>query len=116
MRPALRLLKAIPRLPVHITFYKRVNCGLCVQASDVLARVWNRRPFEFEEVDVMAVAGHDYEFDVPVIHVVPTVGTDSLGPPAEATKLMHRLKEGEVIKAIDAVVEKSGGKWPSYLH
>lgn len=55
----------------RITLFTRANCGLCDNARLVLSKVWDKRPFHYEEVDVMA-RGHEkwkdvYEFDVPVV-------------------------------------------------
>ena len=67
MRPSARLLHRASR----ITLFTRANCSLCDDAKLVLSRVWNKKPFEFEEIDVMAPAEKQwrdiYEFDTPVV-------------------------------------------------
>ncbi len=40
-----------------VTLYGRPGCHLCEDALQVLKRVRERRPFEFEEVDIEADAG-----------------------------------------------------------
>ena len=77
MRPAARLLQQACR----ITLFTRENCGLCAQARSVLSDVWDARPFDFKEVDIIkAGSGPElgskprwrdlYEFDVPVVGVL----------------------------------------------
>ncbi|CAM1507201.1 Fc.00g068420.m01.CDS01 [Cosmosporella sp. VM-42] len=55
----------------RITLFTRENCGLCVQARSVLSDVWDKRPFDFKEIDIVkpaAKAWKDlYDFDVPVV-------------------------------------------------
>lgn len=55
----------------RITLFTRENCGLCVQAKSVLSDVWDKRPFDYKEVDIVkpeAQAWKDlYDFDVPVV-------------------------------------------------
>lgn len=56
----------------RITLFTRENCGLCVQAKSVLSNVWDSRPFDFEEVDIIKDVTIPrwrdlYEFDVPVV-------------------------------------------------
>jgi hypothetical protein len=44
---------------------------LCTNAKDVLSDVWDKKPFEYKEIDVMAAEGRQwkgfYEFDTPVV-------------------------------------------------
>ena len=49
--------------------FTRPNCSLCVNAKAVLAKVWERRPFEYDEVDVLKQKKWKalYEYDVPVV-------------------------------------------------
>ena len=63
-----------PRLLQHtcrITMFKRDNCSLCDRAKGVLSIVWDRRPFEYRELDLMAPGNKRwkdlYEFDAPVV-------------------------------------------------
>lgn len=44
-----------PRLPIHITLFTRAQCALCTTAHSNLARAWQLRPFEFTQIDVMAL-------------------------------------------------------------
>jgi glutaredoxin len=63
---------ALKRLPVHLTFFTRSSCALCHNARDILAQSWERRPFEYTEIDVMTTRDTKwkdaYEFDVPVTY------------------------------------------------
>jgi glutaredoxin len=119
----------LPRLPVHVTFFTRASCGLCVAAREVLAAAWQQRPFEYTEVDVMAAAGRwrdAYEFDVPVVHIVPAravapraqdgrgdgVGGDGVvadvhgtGTHGERRKIMHRFTVDQVVGVLREVQE-----------
>lgn len=65
--------------------FTRENCGLCTQAKSVLSDVWDTRPFEFKEVDIVkpeAKRWKDlYDFDVPVVsfpHSLAVEGRESL--------------------------------------
>lgn len=55
----------------RITLFTRETCGLCTQAKGVLSDVWDKRPFEYKEVDIVkpeSKAWLDlYDFDVPVV-------------------------------------------------
>lgn len=57
----------------RLTLFTRANCGLCDNAKKVLSDVWDRRPFEYDEVDVMAPGQQKwkdvYEFDTPVVSI-----------------------------------------------
>lgn len=67
MQPSIRLLQHACR----ITLFTRQNCMLCTNAKGVLSDVWDKRPFEYREIDVMAPEGKSwkdfYEFDTPVV-------------------------------------------------
>lgn len=68
-------MRATARLFRHacrITLFTRENCGLCTQARSVLSNVWDARPFEYKEVDIIKDESVPrwrdlYEFDVPVV-------------------------------------------------
>ncbi len=66
MRPSSRLLQAC-----RITLFTRSNCSLCTDAKSSLSTVWDARPFEYTEVDVMkpdqGAWRNLYEFDTPVV-------------------------------------------------
>lgn len=56
----------------RITLFTRETCGLCTQAKSVLSDVWDRRPFEYKEIDIIKSQQIPrwrdlYEFDVPVV-------------------------------------------------
>lgn len=36
----------------RITMFGRDTCGLCTQAKSVLSDVWDKRPFQFQEVNL----------------------------------------------------------------
>ncbi|RMY50923.1 hypothetical protein D0865_06633 [Hortaea werneckii] len=112
MRPTAVLLQHALRL----TFFTRPNCMLCTEAKDVLSKVWDRRHFEYNEVDVMQPAGKEwrnlYEFDTPVrkitearqVHFDKTRDLEqTTGTTAKARKVMHRFTEAEVEAAMDDV-------------
>lgn len=67
MRATSRLLQ----LPCRITLFTREHCGLCVSARSVLSDVWDSRPFDYKEVDIVKPAAQPwkdlYDFDVPVV-------------------------------------------------
>ena len=55
----------------RITLFTRDNCSLCKDAKAVLSKVWDKRPFEYDEIYVMAGEQSSwkavYEFDTPVV-------------------------------------------------
>lgn len=55
----------------RITLFTRAQCSLCDDAKVVLKRVWEKRPFEFKEVDVMTRENRQwrklYQFETPVV-------------------------------------------------
>ena len=57
-----------------MTLFIRQNCSLCTDAKDVMSKVWDRRPFEYTEIDVMAPGQTKwknlYEFDTPVVRLL----------------------------------------------
>jgi hypothetical protein len=66
MFPTQRLLHAS-----RITLFMRHNCGLCHQAKGVLSDVWDKRPFEYTEIDLAQPSFESwknlYDFDIPVV-------------------------------------------------
>lgn len=62
---------ALRQYVCRITLFTRANCGLCDNAKQVLSNVWDRRPFEYDEIDVMRPDQEKwknlYEFDTPVV-------------------------------------------------
>ena len=59
----------------RITLFTRQNCGLCENAKQVLDKVQTRKPFLFQQVDIMASQNSKwkiYEFDVPVVSTIDT--------------------------------------------
>src|SRR5690554_147554 len=109
MHPTLRRLA--PALPVHLLFLTRSSCAICTNTKPVLARAWNRRPYEYTKVDVMTDAGKEYrayEFDVPVVRVSRVVGGEhgSAVVGEKVREMMHRIDEEEVVR----VLEQVGGR------
>jgi glutaredoxin len=76
MRPTLGLWRQTLRL----TFFTRPNCGLCTEAKEILTKVWSRRPYEYDEIDVMAAKQEKwkalYEFDTPVVSSTDHLSAD----------------------------------------
>ncbi|KAK4993961.1 hypothetical protein LTR66_001352 [Elasticomyces elasticus] len=94
----------------RITLFTRANCSLCSDAKQVLSKVWDKRPFEYTEIDVMQSKEekwkHLYEFDTPVVHFDKTEENNTHFETSEnARKLMHRFKEEEVQKAMDEAMQ-----------
>ncbi|KAF2145603.1 uncharacterized protein K452DRAFT_221235 [Aplosporella prunicola CBS 121167] len=105
--PSARLLQRVCR----ITYFMRDNCALCDNARAVLSNVWDKRPFEYTEINVMAPGQQKwkdvYEFDTPVIHVERRPATDGLETTTAARKLMHRFKEEQVRALMDEAEKDS---------
>jgi hypothetical protein len=117
MQSTLHRLSYLPRLQTHVTLFTRASCALCSQGRDVLAKAWERKPFEYNEIDVMVSGNRKwkdvYEFDVPVIHVARTIGKGKeqggKGEVGETQrKLMHRFKVEEVVGVLEEVERRAG--------
>ena len=69
----MRATSALLKQAVRLTLFTRPDCSLCVDAKGVLSKVWDRRPFEYDEIDVMKQDKWKalYEFDTPVVSSVP---------------------------------------------
>ncbi|THV68760.1 hypothetical protein D6D10_03373 [Aureobasidium pullulans] len=96
---------ALRNFACRITLFTRSNCKLCSDAKEILSNVWDKRPFEYDEINVMEHSDQKwknmYEFDTPVIHVDKAKEASQFGTTHEAKKLMHRFKEHEVEKLMD---------------
>ncbi|OQO12216.1 hypothetical protein B0A48_02857 [Cryoendolithus antarcticus] len=106
MRPTIRLLSVdhARQWAVRLTFFTRPNCGLCNDAKDVMAKVWQRRPFEFTEVNVMKHPKWKalYEFDTPVLHIDKVrESSHAFETTTAAGKLMHRFTEDQLEAVMD---------------
>ncbi|CZT48300.1 uncharacterized protein RSE6_08977 [Rhynchosporium secalis] len=93
-----------------ITFFTRQNCSLCTNAKQTLSNVWDVRPFQYKEINVMEEKPESkkwrdlYEFDTPVIHISKAaLGEEDPVDSAKAIKLMHRFTTDEIITKMDAV-------------
>lgn len=66
LRPSARFLNAC-----RLTLFTRPNCKLCDDAKLSLSQVWDKRPFDYEEIEVMKPGKESwknvYEFDTPVV-------------------------------------------------
>lgn len=75
MRATTRLLQSC-----RVTFFTRENCGLCTNARQVLADVWEKRPFAFSEIDIVKPEHKSwkdkYDFDVPVVSFILSQGAE----------------------------------------
>ncbi|KAI0900106.1 hypothetical protein F4806DRAFT_278360 [Annulohypoxylon nitens] len=104
MRVTGRLLQAC-----RITLFTRENCGLCTTARSVLSDVWDTRPFQFKEIDIIKSDSKPswrdlYEFDVPVIHISKSSTPEEHPQSAsKAIKLMHRFTTDQVKAKMDLV-------------
>ncbi|PBP22103.1 glutaredoxin domain containing protein [Diplocarpon rosae] len=110
MHPSMRYLHHACR----ITLFTRANCSLCKNAKRTLSDVWDVRPFQYTEIDVMKPEAMDwkelYEFDAPVIHISKSGwGEEDPAHSATAAKLMHSFKAEEVKAKMD-IVEGAEGK------
>lgn len=60
-----------PAKSLRVSFFTRANCSLCSDAKRALQKVQDRRPFHYEEIDIMLptyTRWRDlYDFDVPVV-------------------------------------------------
>ncbi|RDL41976.1 Glutaredoxin-like protein [Venustampulla echinocandica] len=104
MRPSSRLLQHACR----ITLFTRENCSLCTNAKSTLSAVWDKRPFDYKEINVMKPGANGwkdlYEFDTPVIHVSSSKTPDERPElSSKAQKLMHRFTAEQVTEKMDAV-------------
>jgi len=67
----MRATTVLRRFTCRLTLFTRKNCSLCDDAKKVLSNVWDRRPFEYDEIDVMETSQEKwkalYEFDTPVV-------------------------------------------------
>lgn len=100
MRATARLLQHASR----ITLFTRENCGLCTQARSVLSDVWDARPFEYQEVDIIKSDSVPrwrdlYEFDVPVVRSFfpypPGLAKNAFYPPRLCLFVCKRERERE---------------------
>ena len=57
MRPTVSLLQHA----IRVTLFTRQNCSLCDDAKLVLSKVWDKRPFEYSEIDVMKPEGRAWK-------------------------------------------------------
>jgi hypothetical protein len=111
------------------TLFIRQNCSLCTDAKEVMSKVWDRRPFEYTEIDVMAPGQTKwknlYEFDTPVVSAIASNEDDRKGlirvqvhvdkvrensqnfeTTHKSGKLMHRFTEQQLEKLMDDEIMK----------
>ncbi|KAF2092983.1 hypothetical protein NA57DRAFT_49180 [Rhizodiscina lignyota] len=106
----MRITRPLLQHALRITLFTRANCALCDQAKLVLSHAWDKKPFDFAEIDVMARGQEQwkelYEFDTPVIHVQRASTTS-----ADVRKAMHRFSAQHVLQLMaDADGEGDDGK------
>lgn len=65
----MRATSILYRQCVRLTLFTRPNCSLCDDAKAVLSKVWDKKPFEYDEMNVMEHPKWKalYEFDTPVV-------------------------------------------------
>ncbi|PBP18667.1 glutaredoxin domain containing protein [Diplocarpon rosae] len=111
MHPSIRHLHHACR----ITLFTRANCSLCENAKRTLSEVWDVRPFQYTEIDVMKPEAMQwkglYEFDAPVIHISKSeAGEEDPAHSARAAKLMHRFNAEDVKAKMDMLWRGAEGK------
>lgn len=99
------------RQALRLTLFTRPHCSLCDDAKGVLSKVWDRRPFEYDEVNVMEAKQDKwkklYEFDTPVvcIFLVPTASSPELthkGPYRRCRRERSRFRNNQGRTQTDA--------------
>lgn len=67
MQPTLRLFQHSLRL----TFFTHEHCSLCGPAKLAISKVWDTRPFDYDEIDILARENEKwrqlYQNDIPVV-------------------------------------------------
>ncbi|KAF2085183.1 hypothetical protein K490DRAFT_47324 [Saccharata proteae CBS 121410] len=95
----------------RVTLFTRQGCGLCDNAKATLMKVQQQRPFEYEEIDVMAPGKASwkllYELDVPVAHIGPV--TEKLLYTPQENKLWHRFDQNQIKAALDRIEKSQSG-------
>ncbi|KIW06756.1 uncharacterized protein PV09_02446 [Verruconis gallopava] len=103
MKPSMRLLNTC-----RVTLFTRPNCSLCDDAKVVLSKVWDVRPFDYQEINVMAPGQEEwknvYEFDTPVVHVDKAFRCQTT---TFSLKTMHKIMPDQIHQLMDKV-EKGG--------
>jgi glutaredoxin len=104
MHPSIRLLHQC-----RITLFTRANCSLCTNAKQTLSTVWDKRPFDYKEIDVMKPEGAKwkdlYEFDTPVVRsiwqerTVPANGEDTCQPIQERRRAAGTICKSQKVNA-----------------
>lgn len=114
----------------RITLFSRDDCGLCTQAKGVLSDVWDKRPFQYTEVNLAKPEFKHwknlYDFDIPVVSTISflflTVSNvrgltpgeqihiskadapeEDVNKYGKAIKLMHRFTTEQVEAKMDQV-------------
>lgn len=105
MRPSPNLLQH----GIRLTLFSGKGCSLCHSAKEILAKVHQRRPFEYQEVDTGAKGQEQwrnlYQFDIPVLHVQRVMHAAANPDLVTYTKIiMHRFSEKEVEALMDEAV------------
>ncbi|KAI8310287.1 Glutaredoxin-like protein C5orf63-like protein [Colletotrichum sp. SAR11_59] len=100
-------------LACRITLFTRDGCGLCVRGKSALSAVWDKRPFDFTEIEITKPEfkrwKYLYDFDVPVIHISKAEAPEEDPDPrvvGKAVKLMHRFDPDQIEAKMDQVEGK----------
>jgi hypothetical protein len=61
-----------PLPPPLLTLFTHPSCSLCTSAKHALSHAWEKRPFQYEEIDVYSKEAEQdgwdlYRMDVPVV-------------------------------------------------
>lgn len=56
---------------LRLTLFTHDRCSLCDSVKGVMSKVWDRRHFEYKEVDILAPENKQwmslYELEIPVV-------------------------------------------------
>lgn len=70
----MRATRALLQHTLRLTLFTHDHCSLCHSVKGVMSRVWDRRHFDYREVDILAPENSRwkklYEMDIPVVSVV----------------------------------------------
>ncbi|EME87294.1 uncharacterized protein MYCFIDRAFT_28674 [Pseudocercospora fijiensis CIRAD86] len=101
--------RALFQHSLRLTLFTHDHCSLCHSVKSVMSRVWDRRQFDYREIDILAPENGRwkkvYEMDIPVVHIdrTATLRTQHDETTASARKLKHRFTEEQLEKVMDEV-------------
>lgn len=90
-----------------VTLFTRSNCSLCDNAKKALSDAWDKKPFNYHEINIMKPEHKKwrdlYEFDSPVIHIsLSDKEMDRYELPP--IKLMHRFSTQEILAQMEKLL------------